>query len=191
MQAVERGKEYIYDGDVIQVVLSQRFSRALSPALCEQPFNLYRALRYLNPSPYMYYLSYGEVKIIGSSPERLVSEEDGTVVTRPIAGTRKRGATPAGGCRAGGGAAGRRQGARGAYHAGRPGAQRPGPRLRVRHGRRGQLMVIEYYSHVMHIVSNVRGTLRDGPRSLRRAARLLPGGHGERRAEDPRHADHR
>ncbi len=93
MQAVEKAKQYIYDGDVIQVVLSQRLSRKLSPALCEQPFNLYRALRYLNPSPYMYYLSYGDVKIIGSSPERLVSEEEHTVVTRPIAGTRKRGAT--------------------------------------------------------------------------------------------------
>ena len=91
---VEKGKEYISAGDIIQVVLSQRLQCALSPSLQAQPFNLYRALRYLNPSPYMYYLSYGDVKIIGSSPERLVSEENGTVITRPIAGTRKRGQSP-------------------------------------------------------------------------------------------------
>ena len=64
-EAVEKAQAIYHDGDVIQVVLSQRLSCKLSPALCEQPFNLYRALRYLNPSPYMYYLSYGEVKIIG------------------------------------------------------------------------------------------------------------------------------
>ena len=91
MDMVVKGKEYITAGDIIQVVLSQRMHRAISPQLQESPFNLYRALRYLNPSPYMYYLSYGDLKIIGSSPERLVSEEEGEVITRPIAGTRKRG----------------------------------------------------------------------------------------------------
>jgi len=162
MQAVERAKQYIYDGDVIQVVVSQRLSRKLSPALCEQPFNLYRALRYLNPSPYMYYLSYGEVKIIGSSPERLVSEEEGTVVTRPIAGTRKRGATA-------------REDAELAEDLLADAKERAEHIMLVDLGRNDlgrvceygsvsvdQLMGIEAYSHVMHIVSNVRGTLRDG-----------------------------
>jgi anthranilate synthase component 1 len=157
---VERAKEYITDGDIIQVVLSQRLQRALSPALCEQPFNIYRALRYLNPSPYMYYLSFGDLKIIGSSPERLVSAMDGTVITRPIAGTRKRGATPA-------------EDAALAADLLADAKERAEHIMLVDLGRNDlgrvcdfgsvqvdELMVIEHYSHVMHIVSNVRGRLR-------------------------------
>lgn len=162
LASVERAKEYIYDGDIIQVVLSQRLSRELSPALREQPFNIYRALRYLNPSPYMYYLSYGDVKIIGSSPERLVSEEDRLVITRPIAGTRKRGATA-------------EEDAALAADLLADTKERAEHIMLVDLGRNDlgrvcdygsvnvdQLMAVEYYSHVMHIVSNVRGTLRDG-----------------------------
>jgi len=87
---VRQAKEYISAGDAIQVVLSQRLSRRVAA----DSFDIYRALRSLNPSPYMYYLTYGDLKIIGSSPERLVSVQDGEVVTRPIAGSRPRGATP-------------------------------------------------------------------------------------------------
>ncbi len=160
LQSVERAKEYIAAGDVIQVVLSQRLRRVLSPALRAQPFNIYRALRYLNPSPYMYYLSYGAVKIIGSSPERLVSEEEGHVVTRPIAGTRRRGQSA-------------EEDAALAADLLADAKERAEHIMLVDLGRNDlgrvcaygsvevdQLMSIEHYSHVMHIVSNVCGTLR-------------------------------
>jgi len=87
---VRRAKEYITAGDVIQVVLSQCFSTVLS----YDPFDLYRALRSINPSPYMFYLDQGDVKLVGASPEILVRLEDGQIIYRPIAGTRPRGATP-------------------------------------------------------------------------------------------------
>ncbi len=160
MAAVEKAKDYITAGDIIQVVLSQRLQRELSPALREQPFNLYRALRYLNPSPYMYYLAYGDLKIIGSSPERLVSEEAGTVITRPIAGTRRRGKTA-------------EEDAALATELLTDEKERAEHIMLVDLGRNDlgrvceyrsvevdQLMSVEQYSHVMHIVSNVRGTLR-------------------------------
>ena len=86
-QAVERIKDYILEGDCMQVVISQR----LSIPFHSQPLDLYRALRGLNPSPYMYYLDLGEFQIVGSSPEILTRLEDGVVTVRPIAGTRRRG----------------------------------------------------------------------------------------------------
>jgi len=85
--AVLAAKEYIAAGDAIQVVLAHR----LHAKVQGDPFDLYRALRAINPSPYMYYLSFGDLKIIGASPEILVTEDAGEVVTRPIAGTRRRG----------------------------------------------------------------------------------------------------
>ena len=85
--AVEKCKEYIKAGDVFQVVISQRFSIKVQ----SDPINLYRILRVINPSPYMYFLSLGDTSVIGASPEMLVRVEDGIVETRPIAGTRKRG----------------------------------------------------------------------------------------------------
>ena len=88
--AVERAKEYIYAGDIIQVVPSQRLARKTDA----HPFQIYRALRSTNPSPYMYYLHLDDFYIVGASIETLVGVEDGTVVTHPIAGTRPRGATP-------------------------------------------------------------------------------------------------
>ena len=90
MDAVETSREYISNGDIMQVVLSQR----LSVPYYADPLDLYRALRSLNPSPYMYYLNLGEFYIVGSSPEILVREEKGEITVRPIAGTRPRGATP-------------------------------------------------------------------------------------------------
>ncbi len=84
---VERAKEYIQAGDIFQVVLSQRFARPVQT----QPFSVYRALRAINPSPYLYYLDLGEMTVVGASPELLVRVEDGEVIIRPLAGTRPRG----------------------------------------------------------------------------------------------------
>jgi len=155
---VTRCKEYIAAGDCIQVVLSQRFSKR-TPA---DPFDIYRALRSLNPSPYMYYLSYGEVKIIGSSPERLVSEEEGEVITRPIAGSRPRGTD-------------KREDERLAQDLQADEKERAEHIMLVDLGRNDlgrvcehgsvrvdELMSVERYSHVMHLVSNVRGRLVPG-----------------------------
>ena len=88
--AVEKSKEYIRAGDIFQVVLSQR----LSVPFRARPVDVYRALRALNPSPYMYFLDVGGTQVVGSSPEILVRLEDGKVTVRPIAGTRPRGKTP-------------------------------------------------------------------------------------------------
>lgn len=91
MQAVERIKDYIVAGDVMQVVLAQRMSVAYSG----EPLNVYRALRYLNPSPYMVYFDLGDHYVVSASPEILARVEDGKITVRPLAGTRKRGATEA------------------------------------------------------------------------------------------------
>ena len=154
--AVERIKEYIVEGDAMQVVLSQRMSIPFSAS----PLNLYRALRRLNPSPYMFYLDLGDFHVVGSSPEILVHLEDGVVTVRPIAGTRPRGATPE-----------EDQQLEQDLLA--------DPKELAEHlmlidlGRNDtgrvsetgsvtltEKMVIERYSHVMHIVSNVTGRVR-------------------------------
>jgi len=154
--AVGKCKEYIAAGDVIQVVLSQRFSTNVTA----DPFDVYRALRSLNPSPYMYYLSYGDSKLIGSSPEILVTEERGNVTVRPIAGTRPRGKTA-------------EEDLKLEKELLDDQKERAEHIMLVDLGRNDigrvsrygsvsvdELMVIERYSHVMHIVSNVRGKLR-------------------------------
>ncbi len=153
---VRRAKEYIAAGDIIQVVLSQRLTRQVAG----DGFDIYRALRSLNPSPYMYYLTYGDLRIVGSSPERLVSVEDGEVITRPIAGSRPRGKTPEEDeALAAELLADEKERAEhimlldlGRNDVGRV----------CRYGtvRVDEQMVIEKYSHVQHIVSNVRGELR-------------------------------
>ncbi|MBE3094934.1 MAG: anthranilate synthase component I [Actinobacteria bacterium] len=90
LEAVKKAKKYIIDGEAFQIVLSQRFSiDSLS-----NPFNIYRALRTTNPSPYMYYINFGKFKIIGSSPEPLIKINGRKILTCPIAGTKKRGASP-------------------------------------------------------------------------------------------------
>ena len=89
--AVEHAVEYTHAGDIIQVVPSQRLRRKTDA----HPFQIYRALRSINPSPYMYYLELGDTHIVGASIETLVRAEDGVIVTHPIAGTRPRGSTPA------------------------------------------------------------------------------------------------
>jgi anthranilate synthase component 1 len=156
--AVERAKRYIFEGDIMQVVLSQRMSQPF-PAT---PLSLYRVLRSLNPSPYMFYYDMGDHHVVGSSPEILVRLEDETVTVRPIAGTRPRGKT-------------REQDLALAQEL------LADPKERAEHvqlmdlgrndvGRVAQTgsvrvtenMVIERYSHVMHIVSNVEGRLKPG-----------------------------
>jgi anthranilate synthase component I len=151
-----KAKEYIREGDIFQVVLSQRLSRHVNAA----PFTIYRALRSINPSPYMFFLDFQDMHIIGASPELLVRVEDGEVTIHPIAGTRKRGEDP---------------------HSDQQLADelKNDPKERAEHvmlvdlGRNdvgrvsipgsvkvSQFMEIERYSHVMHLVSNVTGQLR-------------------------------
>lgn len=156
--AVKRAQQYILDGDIMQVVLSQRMSQPFSAS----PLSLYRALRSLNPSPYMFYYDMGDHHVVGASPEILVRLENGTVTARPIAGTRPRGKT-------------REQDIALAEEL------LADPKERAEHvqlmdlGRNdvGRVaatgsvrvtdnMMIERYSHVMHIVSNVEGKLKPG-----------------------------
>ncbi len=157
-QSVVAAKEYIKSGDIIQVVLSQR----LSVPLKADPLNVYRALRSINPSPYMYYLQCDDMQIIGSSPEILVTEDHGVVTTRPIAGTRPRGRTEE-----------EDRALEAELLADEK--ERAEHIMLVDLGRNDigrvsefgtvsvdELMVIERYSHVMHIVSNVRGKLAKG-----------------------------
>ena len=156
-RAVERIKQYILDGDVMQVVLSQRMSIPF-PA---KPFNLYRALRSSNPSPYMYYLNLGEFDVVGASPEVLVRLEDNTVTVRPIAGTRPRGKT-------------REEDLALEQDLLADPKELAEHLMLIDLGRNDvgriaatgsvkvtEKMVIERYSHVMHIVSNVTGQLKD------------------------------
>jgi anthranilate synthase component 1 len=171
--AVERAKEYVRAGDVIQVVLSQRFD-ARAPGV--DPFDVYRALRTLNPSPYMFYLRFPELVLAGASPEVLVRVEAGTVETRPIAGTRPRGATAA--------------------EDGRLEAElRADPKELAEHimlldlGRNDlgrvcavgsvevtERLVVERYSHVMHLVSGVRGRLAPGRTAFDALRATFPAG---------------
>lgn len=170
--AVGKAKQYITDGDCMQVVLSQRMSIPFSAA----PLDLYRALRCLNPSPYMYYLNLEDFHIVGSSPEILVRLEDGEVTVRPIAGTRPRGAT----------------------HEQDQALEKDllaDPKEIAEHlmlidlgrndtGRVAKIgsvkltdkMIIERYSHVMHIVSNVTGELQDGKNAFDVLSATFPAG---------------
>jgi anthranilate synthase component 1 len=156
--AVSRAKEYIYAGDIIQTVLSQRLARRTTA----NPFAIYRALRSINPSPYMYYLHLRDFYIVGASPELLVRVEDGTVSTHPIAGTRHRGKDAT-------------------EDQALEQELKDDEKERAEHimlvdlGRNDigrisepgtveatQLMDVERYSHVMHLVSHVQGRLRSG-----------------------------
>jgi anthranilate synthase component 1 len=154
--AVDRIKEYIVEGDAMQVVLSQRMSVPFKAP----PLNLYRSLRNLNPSPYMYYLDLGDFHVVGSSPEILVRLEEGLVTVRPIAGTRPRGQDDA------------EDQALEADLLADPkelaehlmlidlGRNDAGRVSEIGSVRLTEKMVIERYSHVMHIVSNVTGRIR-------------------------------
>lgn len=157
-QMVVRAKEYIAAGDIFQVVLSQRFSVKTEV----DPFAVYRLLRRLNPSPYMYYLEYDGETIVGTSPELLVRVEDRKVEMRPIAGTRKRGASP-------------KEDAELAAELLADEKERAEHYMLLDLGRNDvgrvstygsvkveEALVIENYSHVMHMVSHVTGELREG-----------------------------
>ncbi len=159
LAAVLRAKEYIAAGDTFQAQIGRRLEKTLTA----DPFDVYRALRSINPSPYMFYLDFGDTKLVGASPEILVGEQNGKITVRPIAGSRHgRGATPA---------------EDDAIAADLLSDEKE----RAEHimlvdlarndvGRVSQygtvcvdeLMVVEKYSHVMHIVSEVTGTLRPG-----------------------------
>ena len=172
MAMVARAKDYIAAGDAFQIVLSQRFtSRFDLPA-----FALYRALRRVNPSPYLCFLDFGGFQIVCSSPEILVRVRDGKVVIRPIAGTRPRGKSPT-------------------EDEALAAELLADPKERAEHlmlldlgrndvGRVAKIgtvkvtdsFFIERYSHVMHIVSNVEGTLRDGVDAVAALAAGFPAG---------------
>ncbi len=158
LAAVRRTREYIEAGDAIQVVLSQRFSRRTGA----QPFEVYRSLRAINPSPYMYFLRFDDAYLVGASPELLVKIEDGRVENHPIAGTRRRGASASEDARLGE-------------------ELLADPKERAEHvmlldlarndvGRVAEVgsvrvtqrFDLEHYSHVIHMVSHVEGRLREG-----------------------------
>ena len=170
--AVRRAKEYIAAGDIIQVVPSQRFSCPVSV----DSFEIYRALRVVNPSPYMYYLKFDGFDIVGASPEMMVRVEDGIVQTVPIAGTRPRGATPE-------------------EDKELERILLADPKERAEHvmlvdlGRNDlgrvceyhtvevtELMIVERFSHVMHIVSHVIGRLREDLTAFDVLRACLPAG---------------
>jgi anthranilate synthase component 1 len=172
VDAVEKSKEYILAGDIFQVVLSQRMSVPYQA----RPLDVYRSLRALNPSPYMYFIDLGETQIVGSSPEVLVRVQNRRVTIRPIAGTRQRGATPAEDralaeelladpkeC---------------AEHLmlidlGRNDAGRVAKTGSVK---MTDQMVIERYSHVMHIVSEVQAELAEGLGAMDAIRAAFPAG---------------
>jgi anthranilate synthase component 1 len=169
---VERAKEYIRAGDIFQVVPSQRYRRPFTLP----PFSLYRALRRLNPSPFLYYLAFPGFSIVGSSPEILVRLREDAVIIRPIAGTRRRGNDAA-------------------EDAALADELINDPKERAEHlmlldlgrndvGRVAQIgsvkvtdsFFIERYSHVMHLVSNVQGAIRPGLDAIDALAAGLPAG---------------
>ena len=172
--AVEKTKEYIRAGDVFQVVLSQRFERTVHAS----PLNLYRALRCINPSPYMTLLQMPDMALVGSSPEVMTQVKKGTCMVRPIAGTRPRGATSAEDVQFEKDLlADEKELAEhimlvdlGRNDVGRvsvPGTVAPVP---------DRMMVIERYSHVMHIVSEVAGQMKEGEDAYSALAATFPMG---------------
>ena len=158
VRAVERAREYIHAGDAFQVVLSQRFERPVDVS----GFSIYRGLRAVNPSPYMYYISFRDFELVGSSPEPLIKVAAGRVETRPIAGTRPRGGTA-------------EEDARNAEELLSDEKERAEHLMLVDLGRNDlgrvcragtvkvdEFMEVERYSHVMHMVSAVSGELDTG-----------------------------
>ncbi len=155
-QAVTRIKEYIYEGDAIQVVLSQRLKFSINM----DSFDIYRALRTINPSPYMYYLKFGELQVVGSSPEVLVRLEDGKVEVRPIAGTRKRGKNEQEDLELERDLLADEKELAEHIMLVDLGRNDLGRVAEISSVEVDEQFTIERYSHVMHIVSNVRGELK-------------------------------
>ena len=180
-------KEHIAAGDIYQAVLSQRFEADVTA----DPFTVYRALRHVNPSPYMYFMRMGGLAIVGSSPEMLVRVEGRRVETHPIAGTRPRGAND-------------EEDLRLAEELKRNEKERAEHVMLVDLGRNDlgrvcefgtvrvpQYMALERYSHVMHLVSTVDGRLAEDRDHLDALVACFPAGTVSGRAEDPRDADPR
>ncbi|RPI56714.1 MAG: anthranilate synthase component I [Acidobacteria bacterium] len=172
IEMVKTAKEYIAAGDIYQVVLSQRFEAQITT----DAFTVYRALRHVNPSPYMYFLRMGKVSIVGSSPEMLVRVEGGMAQTHPIAGTRPRGRSD-------------EEDARLAEELKRNEKERSEHVMLVDLGRNDlgrvsqfgtvrvpQFMGLEKYSHVMHLVSIVEGKLADDQDRLDALVACFPAG---------------
>ena len=171
-EAVAKIKEYILAGDAMQVVISQQ----MSVDFAAEPIDLYRALRYLNPSPYMFFLDMGDLQIVGSSPEILVRLEDNQVTVRPIAGTRLRGTTP------------EKDDALEQELLNDPkelaehlmlidlGRNDVGRIAQVGSVNLTEKMIVERYSHVMHIVSNVNGQAKPGMTAMDVLRATFPAG---------------
>ena len=157
-QAVTRIKEYILEGDAIQVVLSQRLKFSIN----SDPFDIYRALRTINPSPYMYYLKFGELQVVGSSPEVLVRLEDEKVEVRPIAGTRKRGKNEEEDHKLEKDLLQDKKELAEHIMLVDLGRNDLGRVSEISSVEVDERFTIERYSHVMHIVSNVKGILKKG-----------------------------
>jgi len=170
--AVAVAKEHILAGDVFQVVLSQRFDLDLGA----DPFDFYRALRQVNPSPYMYFVRHPEVTVVGSSPETMVQLLQGRVVSRPIAGTRRRGRTEEDDRRLAGEL--REHPKEVAEHVMLVDLARNDVGRVVAFGTEtvDELMVLERYSHVMHLTSQVSGRLREGLGPIDVLRATLPAG---------------
>ncbi len=156
--AVERARQYIIDGDAMQIVLSQR----LSVPYGATPIDLYRALRSLNPSPYLFFLNLDDHHVVGSSPEILVRLEDGVVTVRPIAGTRPRGRTPEADLELEADLLADPKELAEHLMLIDLGRNDAGRVSEIGSVRLTEKMIVERYSHVMHIVSNVEGRIRDG-----------------------------
>lgn len=169
---VIKAKQYIKDGDIFQVVLSQR----LCVETDRNPFDVYRVLRLINPSPYMYYLKFNDYNIVGSSPEMLARVEDGIVETCPIAGTRKRGRTKEEDDRLEKELLSDEKEL--AEHTMLVDLGRNDIGRVARYGtvKVKDLMHIERYSHVMHIVTNVQGEIREGKTAFDALMSIMPAG---------------
>ncbi|NNE72157.1 MAG: anthranilate synthase component I [Acidimicrobiales bacterium] len=170
--AVEIAKEYILAGDIFQVVLAQRFDFALDA----DPFDMYRVLRQINPSPYMYLVRVPGLTVVGSSPEPMVQLLDGRVISRPIAGTRRRGATDEEDRRLG--AELREHPKETAEHIMLVDLARNDVGRVVTFGTEqvDELMTLEHYSHVMHLTSQVSGELAAGKTPIDVLRATLPAG---------------
>ncbi len=155
LEMVRRAKEYIYAGDIFQVVLSQRFSVPFTLP----PFSLYRALRRTNPSPFLFFLNFGDFNVVGSSPEILVRVRDNKVTIRPLAGTRPRGDTNAADAALAEDLLSDRKELAEHLMLLDLGRNDVGRVAKIGTVEVTEKMVIERYSHVMHIVSNVEGVL--------------------------------
>ena len=170
--AIVKAKQYISNGDIMQVVLSQRMSIPYTAA----PLNLYRALRCLNPSPYMFFLNLNDFHIVGSSPEILVRLEDNTVTVRPIAGTRRRGVTPEQDLELEKELLADPKEIAEHLMLIDLGRNDTGRVVEIGTVKLTEKMIVERYSHVMHIVSNVTGTLKQGKNAFDVLAATFPAG---------------